>query len=357
MKQEMSYMEDEFYVIKAQQGDVDALTFLMKKYHNLAHYIALKICHCDADADDIVQESFVEVEQSISALKEPRYFKAWLNKIIFSKSTKLFRQNKDVNMSDKDVNNVQRIKEQRRYLLPENEHKFQSDRELLLHFMNELPDKLRTTLYLMYFEQLSVKEIAMCLEIPEGTVKSRVSSAKQQLKEKIEAYEQKEQVKLDFHSVSLEAAIASAIMSEFQLLNNFTVTVSATSLLSKLIKGVPPTTLAIISLGVISTSSLAYVGYQAYQNLQKPSSMENQSLVAPVAKGHAFPSITFQGNILSNAKDAHTAITSLAHCQEEILQLDKETQEEIRKVYLALKSNGGAYYELLYYRGYAKIFE
>ena len=48
--------EDEYYVKEAQNGNQEALEYLFKKYHNLAFYIALKICHCDADAEDIVQE-------------------------------------------------------------------------------------------------------------------------------------------------------------------------------------------------------------------------------------------------------------------------------------------------------------
>lgn len=357
MEQESSYIEDEMYVIKAQQGDADALAFLMKKYHNLAHYIALKICHCDADAEDIVQESFIEIERSIGNLKEPRYFKAWLNKIIFSKSTKLFRSNKDVAMSEKIASSLKQAKESRRYLLPEKEHKFRSDRDVLMAFINELPEKLRITLYLMYFEQLSVKEITMILDIPEGTVKSRISSAKLQLKEKIEEYEQREQVKLDFHAISFDALLASVLIEEFQAYSAAAVSISSTSLFTKLLKGVPPTTLAMITFGVVSTSSLAYAGYQAYKNHQQPPIEENQPIVKSVSKTYSFTPITFQGQTLTTAKDAHTAITSVAHCEEEILQLDKETQEEIKQVYLALKSNGGAYYELLYHRGYAQLFE
>lgn len=357
MEQNTSYLEDECYVIKAQQGDQDALAFLMKKYHNLAHYIALKICHCDADAEDIVQESFIEVERSICNLNEPKYFKAWLNKIIFSKSTKLFRKNKDIVMSDQDAISLTQSKENRRYLLPKEESNFQNDRELLLHLIDGLPEKLRTTLYLMYFEELSVKEISIILDIPEGTVKSRVSSAKMQLREKIEAYENKERVKLDFHATSLEVLLASVFLEEFQLYSTAAVSISSTSFLTKLLKSVPPTTLTMITLGVISTSSLVYAGYQAYKDHHQTSALEQQPIMKSVVNPHTFTPIIFQGETLSNAKEAHNAITSVAHCQEEIVQLDKETQEEIKQVYLVLKSNGGAYYELLYHRGYAEIFE
>ena len=42
----------------------------------------------------------IEIEHSIAKINESKYFKAWLNKVILSKSTKLFRKNKDVNLSE-----------------------------------------------------------------------------------------------------------------------------------------------------------------------------------------------------------------------------------------------------------------
>ncbi len=203
--------EDEYYVKEAQNGNQEALEYLFKKYHNLAFYIALKICHCDADAEDIVQESFIEIHRSIHKLKEPKFFKAWLNKVVFSKSTKLFRKNRDISLSDDDYLMMTQNQEERRYLLPMEEMNFNSDREVLLHFL----DQLRVSLYLMYFEQMSVKEISFVLEIPEGTVKSRISTAKTELKTMIRRYERDENVKLDFHAHSLEAALTVAFLHEF----------------------------------------------------------------------------------------------------------------------------------------------
>lgn len=347
--------EDESYVIKAQQGDQEALEYLLKKYHNLAHYIALKLCHCDADAEDIVQESFIEIQKSIKNLQEPKYFKAWLNKIIFSKSTKLFRKNKDVYMSDHESVKMANKVEERRTFQPDKEMRYQGDKQILLNMIDELPEKLRTTLYLMYFEQLSVKEIAMALDIPEGTVKSRISSAKKELQTRIITYEEKEHTKLDFQESTFEAMLIALFANEYEIvMGGVASVIPANVKTSKFSRLIQPTSLTIVGVCTICTVS---AGYAIYQNVKDTE--QSTPMVTSVKNNqyHTFDSLTFQGETLNNAKEAHQALVKTAHCHVEIEELDTETQNEIKIVYQALKKNGGIYYELLHNRGYADNFE
>lgn len=355
MEKTMPQSDDEQYVLKAQQGDQDALEYLLKKYHNLAHYIALKLCHCDADAEDIVQESFIEIQKSIRNLQEPRYFKAWLNKIIFSKSTKLFRKNKDVNMSDQESLQLSRKAEERRYFLPEKEMRFQEDKQILLDLLDQLPEKLRVTVYLMYFEQMSVKEIAMALDIPDGTVKSRISSAKKELQARITAYEEKEHARLDFRESTLEAMLVALLAKEYELVMSGTASTAPTTMkTSKFSRVIQPTTLAVIGMCTLCAVS---AGYAIYQNMKATESKTPLVTTVGNEQDHTFEPLTFQGKVLHNAKEAHVALISTAHCHVEIAELDLETQNEIKKVYQALKKNGGVYYELLHNRDYADNFE
>ncbi len=343
--------DDEYYVVRAQKGDREALEQLFKKYHNLAFYIALKLCHCDADAEDIVQESFIEIERSISNIHEPKYFKAWLNRVIFSKSTKLFRRNKDVNLSDDAYIKMKQNKEDRLYLLPEEQMKFQNDREVLLHFLQCLPDKLRSCLYMMYFEQMSVKEIAYALDIPEGTVKSRVSNAKAELKTMIVNYEKREHVKLDFHCVTLEGALAVVLMHEYeQVCGSALTTAIHFEGANRVLKRIPK---SVSLLGGVCVLSSVLVGggiLTEYHNQQDHDTVALQSY-------HTFEPITFQGETLYTAREAYETLVNTAHCSYEIEQLDERMQDELKQVYVSLKKNGGVYYGLLYQRQYAEMFE
>lgn len=346
MKKEQRF-DDEHYVKKAQSGDQDALEYLFKKYHNLAFYIALKICHCDADAEDIVQESFIEIHRSIHNLKEPKFFKAWLNKVVFSKSTKLFRQNKDVVLSDQDYLMMTQNQEDRRYLLPLAEMNFQSDRDVLLHFLDQLPEKLRVSLYLMYFEQMSVKEIAFALEIPEGTVKSRVSTAKSELKTMIRRYERDENIKLDFHAHTLGGALAAAFAHEFYHVCPLGASYRSVHKPFSMNAGLAIMTVCAIGGGIFAYGSLA-------QSQSTPKQKETE--VANQAR-HTFDPIMFQGEMIDTARDAYEALVTTAHCHVEIEQLNEEVQQEMKNVYRSLKKTGGIYYEILAHRHYADMFE
>lgn len=344
--------EDEYYVKKAQEGDSDALAFLFQKYHNLAFYIALKLCHCDADAEDIVQESFIEISRSIHNLQEPKYFKAWLNKVIFSKSTKLFRKNKDMLMSDHDVLVLAQNQEERRYLLPKENMKFESDREVLLRLIDQLPMKLKVTLDLMFFQQLSVKEIALALDIPEGTVKSRISTAKSQLKVLIAEYERKENVKLDFQASGLEAALVLALGSGAVSSNALPASTGFFSKIRYFFRTIPPTSLAMILAGSIAAASFSY----ALIGLATTDHNQGDYETADV-QYHSFNPIAFQGRTLFNAREAYEALVSNAHCYVEAKELDFELKNELQLIYTALKNNGGLYYDLLKLRKFETVFE
>lgn len=342
--------EDEYYVKKAQEGDNDALAFLFQKYHNLAFYIALRICHCDADAEDIVQESFIEISRSIRDLQEPKFFKAWMNKVIFSKSTKLFRKNKDVLMSEHDDLIMAQNQEERRYLLPRENMQFESDREVLLGLIDQLPMKLKVTLDLMFFQQLSVKEIALALDIPVGTVKSRISTAKSELKVLIAEYERKENVKLDFQASSLEAAIAVAFGREVlsnQMLGNSS---HAFHWVRRLFHSVPPMTLAMILAGSVAVASFS-LGVAGFISSNHDHGKITDTLY------HSFEPIVFQGELLMSAREAYEALVKNAHCYVEVKDLDPDLIAELKQLYFALKNNGGIYYDLLKQRKFALVFE
>lgn len=344
--------EDEYYVKKAQEGDGEALEFLFRKYHNLAFYIALKLCHCDADAEDIVQESFIEITRSIHKLQEPKFFKAWLNKVIFSKSTKLFRKNKDVLMSDQEFLTVSQSQEERRYLLPTESMKFESDREVLLSLIEQLPQKLRVTLDLMFFQQLSVKEIALALDIPEGTVKSRISAAKSELKILIGEYERKENVKLDFQASSFEAALALALGKGALSSNVLPVSAGLFKNIRHFFRPIPPMTLAMILAGGVAAASFSY----GLLHLTASDFNNDDSEAAEIVY-HSFQPIVFQGKSLLNAREAYEVLVSHAHCYVEAEALDSELKADLQRVYVALKNNGGLYYDLLKQRKFAVVFE
>lgn len=180
---------------KAQQGDELAFNELYQGFYKQAYYFALKITNCDADAQDAVQESFITIRTAIKELREAKNFKKWMLQIVLSKCNKIFRKNK-YTILDPDIVSAMPIEEKRTYMSGENHVRDLSRHEWIMEMLSELTENQREILLLMYFNQLSIKEIAEVLEIPEGTVKSRLVSAKTALKRKMEQSEDAEHFKV-----------------------------------------------------------------------------------------------------------------------------------------------------------------
>ena len=118
----------------------------------------------DADAQDAVGETIVVAYERIYTLRKKESARAWLMKILINQCLSLIRKHK------------------RELMIPISEEAsipFQYD-ELWLVVM-ELPVALRSIVVLYYYEQFTTKEISRILKIPEGTVKSRLSRAREQL--------------------------------------------------------------------------------------------------------------------------------------------------------------------------------
>jgi len=86
-------------VIKAKNGDSNAFTELIYIIRLDLYKIARTRLSCQDDIDDAVQEAFVEAFYSLHKLKEVKYFKTWIIKILINKCNKIYLKNKKHNNS------------------------------------------------------------------------------------------------------------------------------------------------------------------------------------------------------------------------------------------------------------------
>lgn len=179
-------------------GNEEAFNQLYEQYYRLVYYIAFELCHNDADAKDILQETFIQVKQSISSLQDPSNFKAWLNRIVVNKCKNLFRSRKNVEMDQEDMWYQYHVREDRFYMLPEDNMHMENDQKVVHELMMQLSDVQREVLIMRYFEHMTMQEMAEALEVPIGTVKTRLLYGKTRLKELISAYEKENDTKINF---------------------------------------------------------------------------------------------------------------------------------------------------------------
>ena len=174
MKDNLSSIEDQLLVMDAQDGDAEAMEKLVSRWQKRLWQHAYRLTTDSQAAWDITQQTWLGIIKGLRKLHDPANFKAWAYGITTNKSIDWMRRTR----AEKHVS-LEEVQEQ--------QHKEKKDiglKELLEKL--EFEKKLVLTLY--YFENLSIAEISIALNIPRGTVKSRLHNAREGLKELWQKY-------------------------------------------------------------------------------------------------------------------------------------------------------------------------
>lgn len=192
------------YVREAKKGNQHAFSKLFELTNQSAYYTALKITKKQQDAEDIVQDAYIKAFTSLESLTNEDKFESWFNCIVANKCRDLLKKKKPELFSkfetdDSDIAFEDTLENKDMSLLPESVTENEALRKLIMDCIEKLPDEQRVCVVMFYYDELSVKEIAQALRIPEGTVKSRLSKARKTLKKDFENIEERDQIKL--HSI------------------------------------------------------------------------------------------------------------------------------------------------------------
>jgi len=159
----------------AKKGDKPAFDEIIRLCVPDMFRIAMSILNNKDDADDAVCDTVVKAYENICKLNNCKFFKTWIIRMVINQANDIYkRRNKVVYLYD--VNNEPEYEDEYDY----------GDDELNVAVAN-LGLDYRTVITLHYFQDMKIKEIASVLQIPQGTVKWRLSKAKSLLKEKLSA--------------------------------------------------------------------------------------------------------------------------------------------------------------------------
>lgn len=334
------------WVIQLQGGNEDAFQKIYDLLYRKAYYTALKISnYCEADAQDIVQDTFMEVHRSVKKLQNPEYFKTWMIKILISKCSHKFRDNRDMFIEPEKFAKMEGFVEKRNYMLPDDKLNNEEEKKILLSLVDQLKPKQKEVLLLQYFEQLSIKEMADVLEIPEGTVKTRIMYAKDQLKQLVDEYEKKEGRSLGFKADALGAALMIAFMSEYDAM----VEKPITCYKLKPKKANPYSWLSGVGIAVCSATMIV-MGAGIYSEL-------NHSSNAEAVEQRVFEAVIYRGKTIMNCRDAYYTLKEWAQNPKRMALKDDSEVLEITPVYESLKKYHGVYYEKLIASEWVSAFE
>ena len=158
------------------------------------YWTAFSLLKNEADAEDIVQDTFVSFINSYSGLKDTTKAVPLLKKMAANKSLNKLTRTRTVNTGDEFLDTVEATPED---FLPDSVIESEEMRKVIMDIiMSSLSDDIRRTLILFYFDEMSTKEIAEALDVPQGTVLRRLNFARNKIKKEIEKYEKDNNTKV-----------------------------------------------------------------------------------------------------------------------------------------------------------------
>lgn len=162
-------------VRKAQQGDREAFIELIENKKAQMYKTALLQLKSSADALDAVQETILIAFERIYTLRKPELFNTWLIRILLNQCHDIQRERKKVIAIDEFYESNDR-----------GTCCSEFDKVELKEMVQSLENIYRTVIDLRYNEDMKVDDIARVLDIPPGTVKSRINKALKLLKSQFE---------------------------------------------------------------------------------------------------------------------------------------------------------------------------
>jgi RNA polymerase sigma-70 factor (ECF subfamily) len=148
----------------------------------LAYRVALGVLRNPAEAEDVAQEALIRAYRKSHRLRDARRFRSWLVRVSFRLALDRSRSARRRELREMlwarpelrpPVQSVEEIVASRQF------------EERLARALDELPDRLRLVILLTAIEGHSVDEVAVLLDVPAGTVKSRLFAARKRLAEKL----------------------------------------------------------------------------------------------------------------------------------------------------------------------------
>ncbi len=168
---------------KWQHGDVSAFETLYRQYEKLVYRTAYLITGNKEAANDVLQEVFISVWKSRHTY-DPNKGKltTWLHRITVNECSrkKSRKASTTASLEEKGIDLPEMKRSQ-----PDDILVSKMEYERLLQAMDSLDTKHRSVLVLRYFNDLSYQEIAEALEIPLGTVKSRLNQSLKYIKKQM----------------------------------------------------------------------------------------------------------------------------------------------------------------------------
>ena len=183
---------EQVLVERLKAGETEAFRELVEGYKRQAYSVAYDLMGTHEDAEDISQEAFIKVYQSIRSFRGEARFSTWLYRIVVNLciSEKRKKSSKDMeyygDTIPEEAHHSQDIDPSEHPEKALQSHRIQ---EHIREALDKLPSQQKTVFVLRFYQDLSLKEIGRIMKLSEGTVKSHLFRTLRKLREYLKFYE------------------------------------------------------------------------------------------------------------------------------------------------------------------------
>ncbi len=167
--------DDKWLVRACLRGDLDAFGQLVERYQRPIFNAAFRIVGNYEDAEDVTQTVFVKAYQNLAQYKHKYKFFSWIYRMVVNESINFLSRARKTTILDVATQSPRKGPHEQ-YVHKELEERIQGA-------LLRLAPEYRVLIILRHFEELSYREIAYILDLPERKVKARLFRARQMLKE------------------------------------------------------------------------------------------------------------------------------------------------------------------------------
>ena len=178
-------------------GNVSVFDELYNRTINDMYRYARKLTSDDSIIEDAIQDSYIKMADSIESLRDSSSFLSWGYTILRNNINSAYRKNKKlvampvaVDSNGSELEFVETLETNDSESLPGEEMDRRETEQIIRNTLYKLPETQRQTLTYFYFDEMSIRDIALFMECSEGTVKSRLSNGREKLRLAITAHEE-----------------------------------------------------------------------------------------------------------------------------------------------------------------------
>jgi RNA polymerase sigma-70 factor (ECF subfamily) len=175
----MGYQEDDLYIRKVLEGDVNAFAGLVSKHKDMVFTIALKIVRSREDAEEIAQDTFLKIYRSLGDFRKESKFQTWLYRIAYNTAISSLRIKKPelAPISDEIIETVttDEIGQKVSHL------EIEEQQRLMQSAIDQLPEEDGLLVTLFYLDDRPVGEISQIMGLSQSNVKVRLHRTRKKL--------------------------------------------------------------------------------------------------------------------------------------------------------------------------------